>query len=72
MINERFFRQAIDTFENNECVWGDIIDAFNQRIIKTGISPTLTTRPEGFKTAILVVVHDKRSMGINAKTDRIR
>ena len=24
-----------------------------------GVSPTITTRPEGFKTAILVVVEDK-------------
>jgi DNA (cytosine-5)-methyltransferase 1 len=34
---------------------GDIIDAFNQRVNNTGVSPTLTTRPEGFKTAILPV-----------------
>ena len=58
MINERFFRQAVETFEENDCDVGDIIDAFNKRVIKTGLSPTLTTRPEGFKTAILVVVDD--------------
>lgn len=58
-MNERFFRQAIETFKAYEKKErGDIIDAFNQRIIKTGICPTLTTRPEGFKTAILVVVDD--------------
>ena len=43
-----------------------MIDAFNQRVIRTGISPTITTRPEGFKTAILVVVDDKRSIDINS------
>jgi len=65
-MDERFFRQAIETFENNVCEIGDVIDAFNKRVIKTGVSPTLTTRPEGFKTAILVVVDDKRSVYINS------
>lgn len=58
-MNERFFKQAIETFEAyEERERGDIIDAFNRRVIKSGICPTLTTRPEGFKTAILVVVDD--------------
>ena len=39
---------------------GDIIDAFNKRVIRTGYSPTITTRPEGFKTAILVVVDNNK------------
>lgn len=55
---ERFFKQALDTFNNNECEEGDTIDAFNQRVNKSGYSPTLTTRPEGFKTAILPVVKE--------------
>lgn len=46
---------------------GDVIDAFNRRIIKSGISPTLTTRPEGFKTAILVVVDDKKAYALTPK-----
>lgn len=54
---ERFFKQAIETLEENECNPGDIVDAFNKRINRSGCSPTLTTRPEGFKTAILPVVH---------------
>ena len=58
-MNERFFKQAIESFEAyEEKERGDIIDAFNRRVIKSGICPTLTTRPEGFKTAILVVVDD--------------
>lgn len=65
-MNERFFRQAIETFENNICGGGDIIDAFNKRVIRSGISPTLTTQPEGFKTAILVVVNDRRSIRANS------
>jgi len=50
----RLYNQAFDTAENNECEVGDTIDAFNQRVNKSGISPTVTTRPEGFKTAILI------------------
>ena len=56
MANERFFKQAAQTFLENDCEPGDVIDAFNQRVIKSGYAPTLTTRPEGFKTAIIVVV----------------
>lgn len=52
---ESFFKQALDTAKSNECEVGDTIDAFNERINKSGISPTVTTRPEGFKTAILPI-----------------
>lgn len=58
-MNERFFRQALETLNNNDCKPGDIIDAYNQKVIR-GVSPTITTRPEGFKTAILVVVEDNK------------
>lgn len=60
-MSERFFRQAIETLNNNDCEPGDIIDAYNQKVIRGGVSPTITTRPEGFKTAILVVVEDKET-----------
>lgn len=59
-MNERFFRQALETLNNNDCMPGDIIDAYNQKVIRGGVSPTITTRPEGFKTAILVVVEDNK------------
>ena len=59
MIQERFFQQAIETFFTNDCQVGDSINAFNRIVNKSGISPTITTRPEGFKTAILVVVNGK-------------
>lgn len=55
---ERFFKQALETFNNNDCEEGDTIDAFNRRVNKSGYCPTLTTRPEGFKTAILPVVKE--------------
>ncbi len=53
---ERFFKQAFETLAENDCSVGDTIDAFNKKVNSSGISPTITTRPEGFKTAILPVV----------------
>lgn len=53
--NRRFYRQAFETVKGGNCEYGDTIDAFNMRVNKSGISPTITTRPEGFKTAIIVV-----------------
>ena len=61
---ERFFKQALETFNNNECSEGDTIDAFNKRVNKSGYCPTLTTRPEGFKTAILPVVKEETQKSI--------
>lgn len=60
--DERFKESALKTFNDNECKEGDTIDAFNQRVNDTGISPTITTRPEGFKTAILPVVKDNNKV----------
>ena len=51
----RFFEQAIKTAKENNAQDGDTVDAFNKRVNDTGVSPTLTTRPEGFKTAILPI-----------------
>lgn len=51
----RFYEQAFETVKENDCEGGDTIDAFNKKVNKSGVSPTVTTRPEGFKTAILVV-----------------
>lgn len=50
---ERFYKQAFETAQENDCQDGNIIDAYNKRVSKDGITPTATTRPEGFKTAIL-------------------
>ena len=55
MDNNRFFKQAFETAQENECSIGDTIDAYNKKVNQSGTSPTITTRPEGFKTAILVV-----------------
>lgn len=61
-MNERFFNQALETLAKNNCKKGDCISAFNMTVDSSGCSPTVTTRPEGFKTAILPVVEDKRNM----------
>lgn len=64
---ERFFRQALDTFDDSDAEYGDTIDAFNKRVNKSGCSPTLTTRPEGFKTAILPVTNNLRVRKLTPK-----
>lgn len=59
MSSERFFKQALDVLENNYVECGYIINAYNKTIDTSKICPTITTRPEGFKTAIIVVVENK-------------
>lgn len=56
----RMGEQAIETFIANSCIHGDTINAYNRTVDKTGMSPTLTTRPEGFKTAVLPITGDLR------------
>lgn len=67
---ERFYKQAFETLKENECEFGDTIDAFNKKVNKTGVCPTLTTRPEGFKTAILPVVGAMRGRNPEDPSDR--
>lgn len=38
MTNGRFFKQALETLNNNDCKPGDIIDAYNQKVIRGGIA----------------------------------
>lgn len=56
-IQERFFRQAYETlYDNlNNLKGGETMSAFNHTVNNTGLCPTLTTRCEGFKTAILII-----------------
>ena len=58
---ERMSRQAVETFNESEQPkeHGDIIQAYNRQHLKDGICPTLTTRPEGFKTASLPIVESE-------------
>ena len=63
----RFYSQALNTFKYGKCKDGDMIDAFNKKVNKSGISPTITTRPDGFKTAILVVTNKGRIRKLTEK-----
>lgn len=67
---ERFFKQAVETVLENDVEVGDTVDAFNKKINKSGVCPTLTTRPEGFKTAILPVVGAMRGRNPDNPSDR--
>lgn len=67
---ERFFKQAVETVLENDVDVGDTVDAFNKKINKSGVCPTLTTRPEGFKTAILPVVGAMRGRNPDNPSDR--
>lgn len=69
MSDYRFYKQALETLENNDVQEGDIINAFNKTIDHSGCSPTITTRPDGLKTSILPVVKGENEM---AKKYRIR
>ena len=65
--NYRFLEQAFKTLQENDCEAGDTIDAFNKRVNKDGVSPTITTRPDGFKTAILPITQDYRIRKLTEK-----
>lgn len=58
----RMGKQAIETMnKNTEYIeYGMTINAYNKTLDNTGLSPTLTTRPEGFKTAILPITKELR------------
>lgn len=58
----RLGKQASETMNENieELKNGTTVNAYNKTIDQTGLSPTLTTRPEGFKTAILPITEDLR------------
>lgn len=65
-----FYKQAIETAENGNAKPGDVIDAFNKKVLKDGISPTITTRPEGKKTAILPCVETATQYRIRKLTPK--
>lgn len=71
VMENGFFQKALETAERENAKPGDIVDAFNGRVHKDGISPTITTRPEGKKTAVLPVVEDKRNMK-EEKTEEVQ
>ena len=56
MDKYRMYEQAFETAKEKDAQLYDIINPFVKSVDRSGICPTITTRPEGFKTAILVVV----------------
>lgn len=68
----RFYEQALKTLKNNDCKPGDIVQPFNQIVIKDGISPTITTRSDGLKTAILPVVREDKKNMEEEKTEEVQ
>lgn len=58
----RFGKQAIETLNDNKDVINDgmTVNAYNKTLDDSGLSPTLTTRHEGFKTAILPITNGLR------------
>lgn len=58
-----FYKKAIYTAIKEKAQPGDVVDAFNGKVRKDGICPTITTRPEGEKTAILPCVEAVTTRG---------
>lgn len=63
----RIGRQAVETYNENQPKYGSTINPFNKTVDNSEKSPTLTTRLEGFKTAILPVTSDLRIRKLTPK-----
>lgn len=64
----RMGRQAVETLNKNDVKYSYTINPFNKKISSDdGVSPTLTTRPEGFKTAVLPITRDLRIRKLTPK-----
>lgn len=62
-----FYKQAIETAVKGNAEEDDVVDAFNGVVHKDGLSPTITTRPEEKKTAILPCVKGSRIRKLTPK-----
>ena len=62
-----FYKKAVDTMIDGNAEEGDVVDAFNGVVHKDGLCPTITTRPEGKKTAILPCVEKARIRKLTPK-----
>lgn len=69
-IVERMTKQAYETLQENECKANDVINPFNKKVVNNGLCPTLTTRPEGFKTANLIVTGNTNDFRIRKLTPK--
>lgn len=63
----RMGRQAVETYNEKQPDYGNTINPFNKTVDRSGNSPTLTTRPEGFKTAIIPITDNFRIRKLTPK-----
>lgn len=63
----RMGRQAVETYNEKQPSFGSTINAFNKTVDTSDNCPTITTRPEGFKTAILPVTQNYRIRKLTPK-----
>lgn len=66
----RLGRQSVETANNNKIEHGDCIEPYNNRVRSDKLSGTLTTRPEGLKTAMIPVVETETGYRIRKLTPR--
>lgn len=67
----RMGKQDVETTNENEVKHSDTVNPFNKTVSSNdGVAPTLTTRPEGFKTAILTIVDNSNIKPINPLKDK--
>ena len=66
----RLGKQAVETANNNKIEHGDCIEPYNKRVRSDKLSGTLTTRPEGLKTAMIPVVETQSGYRIRKLTPR--
>lgn len=66
----RLGKQAVETANNNNIEHGDCIEPYNKRVRRDKLSGTLTTRPEGLKTAMIPVVDTQSGYRIRKLTPR--
>src|SRR5699024_5325292 len=66
----RLGNQAVETANNNKIEHGDCIEPYNKRVRMDKLSGTLTTRPEGLKTAMIPVVETQSGYRIRKLTPR--
>lgn len=50
----RLYKQIMDTIVNTNAQYHDLIQPYNFRNLGKYVAPTITTRPDGLKTAIYV------------------
>lgn len=63
----RMGRQAVETYNEKQPNYGDTVNPFNKTVDSSNNCPTITTRPEGFKTAILPATQDYRIRKLTPK-----